>query len=72
MRTLAAELHGREGIDQVSVFGVTLHVSGKDAVKLEQAITPFRARSGFAWEKSSPSLEDVFIHLIAGAPAQAA
>jgi ABC-2 type transport system ATP-binding protein len=65
VRGLAGELHGREGIDQVSVFGVTLHVSGKDAVKLEQAIAPFRARVEFAWERSSPSLEDVFIHLMA-------
>ncbi len=65
VRGLAAELHGREGIDQVSVFGVTLHVSGQDATKLEQAIAPFRTRPEFAWEKSSPSLEDVFIHLMA-------
>jgi ABC-2 type transport system ATP-binding protein len=65
VRTLAAELQQRDGIDQVSVFGVTLHVSGRDAAKLEQAIAPFRARSAFSWEKSSPSLEDVFIHLMA-------
>ncbi len=65
VRTLAGELQQREGIDQVSVFGVTLHVSGKDEAKLEQAIAPHRARPGFAWEKSSPSLEDVFIHLMA-------
>jgi ABC-2 type transport system ATP-binding protein len=65
VRALAAELHGREGIDQVSVFGVTLHVSGKDTAKLEQAIAPFRVRGEFTWEKSDPSLEDVFIHLMA-------
>jgi ABC-2 type transport system ATP-binding protein len=65
VRGLAAELHGRDGIDQVSVFGVTLHVSGQDAAKLEQAIAPFRTRPEFTWEKSSPSLEDVFIHLMA-------
>ena len=65
VKTLAAELHGREGIDQVSVFGVTLHVSGKDAAKLEQGIAPFRDRAGFVWSKSAPTLEDVFIHLMA-------
>jgi ABC-2 type transport system ATP-binding protein len=65
VRSLAGELHGRDGIDQVSVFGVTLHVSGTDAGKLEHAIAPFRARAGFQWNKSSPSLEDVFIHLMA-------
>jgi ABC-2 type transport system ATP-binding protein len=65
VRSLAAALQGREGIDQVSVFGVTLHVSGKDGTKLEQAIAPFRTQSGFSWTKSAPSLEDVFIHLMA-------
>lgn len=65
VRTLAAALQGRDGIDQVSVFGVTLHVSGKDGAKLEHAIAPFRVQPGFAWAKSSPSLEDVFIHLMA-------
>jgi ABC-2 type transport system ATP-binding protein len=65
VRTLAGELDGLPGIDQVSVFGVTLHVSGKDEAALERAIAPFRSRSGFRWEKASPSLEDVFIHLMA-------
>jgi ABC-2 type transport system ATP-binding protein len=65
VRALSAELQGREGIDQVSVFGITLHVSGKDAAALEAAIAPFRSRPGFAWQKSDPSLEDVFIHLMA-------
>ncbi len=64
-RTLAAELHGVAGIDQVSVFGVTLHVSGIDEAALERAIAPFRGRPGFAWTKAKPSLEDVFIHLMA-------
>ena len=65
VRSLALELNATEGIDQVSVFGVTLHVSGSDPVVLDHAIAPFRSRPGFAWEKSSPSLEDVFIHLMA-------
>lgn len=65
VRGLAGELHGRDGIDQVSVFGLTLHVSGTDAAKLEQAVAPFRARGGFRWSRSQPSLEDVFIHLMA-------
>ena len=65
VKALARELQGLEGIDQVSVFGVTLHVSGTNEAKLEQAIAPFRARDGFVWSKSKPSLEDVFIHLMA-------
>jgi ABC-2 type transport system ATP-binding protein len=65
VRTLAAELEGRPGIDQVSVFGVTLHVSGKDEAALDEALAPFRERPGFTWERAEPSLEDVFIHLMA-------
>jgi ABC-2 type transport system ATP-binding protein len=65
VRGLAAELHDKPGIEQVSVFGVTLHVSGTDAAALERAIEPYRKRPGFTWEKSQPSLEDVFIHLMA-------
>jgi ABC-2 type transport system ATP-binding protein len=65
VRSLAAEMQNVPGIDQVSVFGVTLHVSGKDEAALERAIAPFRSRPGFRWEKAEPSLEDVFIHLMA-------
>jgi len=65
VRALAADMHNVPGIDQVSVFGVTLHVSGKDAAALERAIAPFRTRAGFKWQKATPSLEDVFIHLMA-------
>jgi ABC-2 type transport system ATP-binding protein len=65
VRGLAADMHGVPGIDQVSVFGATLHVSGKDEAALERAIAPFRARAGFNWQKATPSLEDVFIHLMA-------
>jgi ABC-2 type transport system ATP-binding protein len=65
VRGLAAELHGRAGIDQVSVFGVNLHISGVNEVALDAAIRPFRDRPGLAWTKSHPSLEDVFIHLMA-------
>jgi ABC-2 type transport system ATP-binding protein len=65
VRSLAAEMQNVAGIDQVSVFGVTLHVSGKDEAALERAIAPFRKRPGFTWEKAEPSLEDVFIHLMA-------
>jgi ABC-2 type transport system ATP-binding protein len=64
VRGLAQELHDKPGIEQVSVFGVTLHISGTDEAALERAIAPFRSRKGFEWTKSRPSLEDVFIHLM--------
>jgi ABC-2 type transport system ATP-binding protein len=65
VRTLAHELQATPGIAQVSVFGTTLHVSGLDPEALGNAVAPFRQRLGFSWKLASPSLEDVFIHLMA-------
>ena len=65
---LARALAGRPGVEMVAPFGATLHVSGPDAAALEAAIAPFRADDGLDWMKSEPSLEDAFIHLMAGAP----
>ena len=49
-------------------FGSALHVSGTDAAALERAIAPWRGgRDGIAWTRIEPTLEDVFIHLMAGA-----
>ena len=70
VRRLAHDLTDVRGIGQVSVFGTTLHVSGEDPVELEHAIAPFRQREGFIWKASAPSLEDVFIHLMAPYRAQ--
>jgi ABC-2 type transport system ATP-binding protein len=64
LNALAADLTGKPGIDMVAPFGTSLHVSGRDADKLEAAIAPYRKRKGFAWHRSEPSLEDVFIDLM--------
>ncbi|WP_128926579.1 ABC transporter ATP-binding protein [Bradyrhizobium guangxiense] len=61
---LAAELDGKPGIDMVAPFGTSLHVSGRDVAALEASIAPWRERSGLHWQKSHPSLEDVFIELM--------
>ena len=67
LNTLAEELNTRAGIDMVAPFGTSLHVSGRDAGKLEAAIAPYRKRKDFEWQRAEPSLEDVFIDLMSRA-----
>jgi ABC-2 type transport system ATP-binding protein len=63
-RALSAELDRIGGV-QTALFGASLHVSGTDPAALEQAIAPFRSRPDLRWSSAPPSLEDVFIHLMA-------
>jgi ABC-2 type transport system ATP-binding protein len=67
LNTLAEELNNKAGIDMVAPFGTSLHVSGRDAGKLEAAIAPYQKRKDFEWQRSEPSLEDVFIDLMSRA-----
>ncbi|MCJ9751974.1 ABC transporter ATP-binding protein [Neorhizobium sp. BETTINA12A] len=61
---LQAELEHAPGIDMIAPFGTSLHVAGRDAAALEQAIAPYRDRPGLKWEKGEPTLEDAFIDLM--------
>jgi ABC-2 type transport system ATP-binding protein len=61
---LSAELSDRAGVEMVAPFGNSLHVCGRQAAALEAAIAPCRERPGLAWQRASPSLEDVFIDLM--------
>jgi ABC-2 type transport system ATP-binding protein len=61
----AEALAARPGIDMVAPFGTSLHVSGRDCAALEAAIAPDRDRAGLVWTHSQPTLEDVFIDLMA-------
>ena len=60
---LADNLRGRPGVEQVVAFGTTLHVSGRDAAKLNASLAPFQANT-HRWTKIEPGLEDVFISLM--------
>jgi len=64
---LTAELAALPGVDMVAPFGTSLHVSGRDAAALEAAIAPYRDHPALHWERSTPSLEDVFIDLMSRA-----
>jgi ABC-2 type transport system ATP-binding protein len=64
---LNTELDGKPGIDTVAPFGTSLHVSGHDGAALEKAIAKYRKDKSLNWQKTDPSLEDVFIGLMASA-----
>ena len=64
---LARALARAPGVDMVAPFGSSLHVSGADEAALDRATAPFRADGRHVWQRGEPSLEDVFIRLMAGA-----
>jgi ABC-2 type transport system ATP-binding protein len=65
MAELAKEIEKRPGVDMVAPFGTSLHVSGRDHAALEAAMAPYRNDPALTWKHSEPSLEDVFIDLMA-------
>jgi ABC-2 type transport system ATP-binding protein len=65
LASLAPELERTPGIDSVAPFGASLHVSGQDRAALEAAIASYRSNPQLEWTSVDPSLEDVFIGLMA-------
>jgi ABC-2 type transport system ATP-binding protein len=63
LRAIAEALRGREGVDQVVPFGKNLHVSGRDAAKLDAAVAAVRD-ARHEWTRVRAGLEDVFISLM--------
>jgi ABC-2 type transport system ATP-binding protein len=61
---LSRQLHGQPGVDQLVVFGTSLHVCGKDAALLEQTLRRITAGQGLRMEAIDTSLEDVFIYMM--------
>ena len=64
---LVEELGGSPGVDTIAPFGNSLHVSGRDEAALEAAIAAFRRWPELEWQRSTPSLEDVFIDFMSRA-----
>ncbi len=60
---LADELRARPGVDLVAPFGSSLHASGRDPAALAAAVRS-ATTADHATRTGSPSLEDVFIHLM--------
>ncbi|WP_018605968.1 ABC transporter ATP-binding protein [Uliginosibacterium gangwonense] len=61
---LADSLTDLHGIDMVTRFGNTLHVSGEDLAALDAATAPYRDNPQQHWTLGTPQLEDLFIHLM--------
>ncbi|MFP4004824.1 MAG: ATP-binding cassette domain-containing protein [Alphaproteobacteria bacterium] len=61
---LAGLLAQAPGVEMVAPFGNTLHVSGTDETALERALASVRDEAGIHVQRGTPSLEDVFIHLM--------
>jgi ABC-2 type transport system ATP-binding protein len=61
---IAETLRRTDGVDQVAAFGATLHVVGRDRVRLEKALEPYRHSNGIDVAEGRTSLEDVFIQLM--------
>jgi ABC-2 type transport system ATP-binding protein len=67
LAALSAELEKQPGVDTVAPFGASLHVASRDRTALEAAIAPYRSGAKLKWTEIEPSLEDVFIGLMAKA-----
>ena len=65
LSALQTALKDKPGVDMIAAFGNALHVTGTDAIALSRAIAPFQSDDRYRWNKTDPTLEDVFIYTIA-------
>lgn len=63
VKSLVPKLTASPNIDQVNVYENIAHVSGHDAILLEQDIRQFMVEP-YKWKKIPPNLEDVFVFLV--------
>jgi len=60
---LAEKIRGQPGVEQVVAFGMTLHISGRDAGKLRESVNPWMT-GAYQWQPIESGLEHVFISLM--------
>ena len=60
--SLAMELKKSPAVEQVLAFANVMHISGRDAAKLDKTVKKFM-KPEYNWSKSETTIEDVFIHL---------
>jgi ABC-2 type transport system ATP-binding protein len=61
---LSRQLHDQPGVDQLVVFGTSLHVCGTDAALLEKTLRRMIQGRDLRMELIDTSLEDVFIYMM--------
>ena len=64
---LFAALNGQPGVELITRFGNTLHLSGRDPALLARAIAPWQQQPDTQWQSIPPQLEDLFIQLMQSA-----
>jgi ABC-2 type transport system ATP-binding protein len=62
--SIAGELAGQSGVDQIAPFGNTLHVVGSNGAALAGSIKALGNRPGITIARGETSLEDVFIQFM--------
>ncbi len=70
LQGLGEKLRALPGAQLVASFGATLHVSGRDGAMLEASLNEFVQPTSLKMVAISPSLEDVFIHMMQGSQDQ--
>jgi ABC-2 type transport system ATP-binding protein len=69
--TIVDRLRGKPGVEHITPFGATVHITGRDAAALEQSVKGLALGPGHHAERIDAGLEDVFISLMARAPDEA-
>jgi ABC-2 type transport system ATP-binding protein len=61
---LSQKLQHTPGVEMAAVFGLALHVSGRDGAQLDALARELGATGPQVWRKGEATLEDVFIDLM--------